>query len=84
VVVTAGPGMPRSVSIVPPVHIALLPKSRIIPDLSALFSAFSPAAGPPSAIHAISGVSSTGDIEFVYVRGAHGPVAVHVVVLEWR
>ncbi|MDQ7833127.1 MAG: LUD domain-containing protein [Desulfovibrionaceae bacterium] len=84
VVVTSGPGMPRSVSIVPPVHVALLPKSRIIPNLPALFSAFSPAAGLPSAIHAISGVSSTGDIEFVYVRGAHGPVAVHVVVLEWR
>jgi L-lactate dehydrogenase complex protein LldG len=84
VVVTAGPGRPRSASIVPPAHVALVPQSRILPDLAAYFATLSPAAGLPSAIHAISGVSSTGDIEFVYVRGAHGPVAVHVVVLEWR
>ncbi|NDY55128.1 hypothetical protein G3N56_00010 [Desulfovibrio sulfodismutans] len=84
VVVTSGPGMPRSVSIVPPAHLALVPQSRILPDLAAYFATLSPAAGLPSAIHAISGASSTGDIEFVYVRGAHGPVAVQVVVLGWR
>jgi L-lactate dehydrogenase complex protein LldG len=84
VVVTAGPGMPRSVSIVPPVHVALVPQSRLIPDLPALIAGLPPSAPLPSAIHAISGVSSTGDIEFVYVRGAHGPVAVHVIVMGWR
>jgi L-lactate dehydrogenase complex protein LldG len=84
VVVASGPGMPRSVSIAPPVHLALLPQSRILPDLAAYFTTLSPTAGLPSAIHAISGASSTGDIEFVYVRGAHGPVAVQVIVLGWR
>lgn len=83
VVLTSGQGMPRSVSIVPPAHLALMPQSRILPDLAAYFATLSPAAGLPSAIHAVSGASSTGDIEFVYVRGAHGPVAVHVVVLGW-
>ncbi|MEF3696160.1 LutC/YkgG family protein [Desulfolutivibrio sp.] len=84
VVVTSGPGMPRSVSIAAPAHMALMPQSRILPDLAAYFATLSPTAGLPSAIHAISGASSTGDIEFVYVKGAHGPVAVHVIVLGWR
>lgn len=83
VVVTAGPGMPRSVSIVPPIHVALVKKSRILPGLATLFADFPATAPTPSAIHAISGVSSTGDIEFVSVRGVHGPVAVHVIVLDW-
>ncbi|KUG29235.1 hypothetical protein ASZ90_000874 [hydrocarbon metagenome] len=83
VVLTSGPGMPRSVSIVPPAHLAVVPQSRILPDLAAYFATLSPVAGLPAAIHAVSGASSTGDIEFVYVRGAHGPVAVHVIVLGW-
>ena len=37
----------------------------------------------PSAVNCVSGVSSTGDIEFVYVRGVHGPLSVHVIGLDW-
>lgn len=82
VIARSGPGMPRSVSIVPPAHLALVPRSLLVPDLRAFLHTLSHPL--PSALHAVTGASSTGDIEFVYVKGAHGPRAVHVILLAWR
>ncbi|MFZ5812159.1 MAG: LutC/YkgG family protein [Thermodesulfobacteriota bacterium] len=81
VVVRSGPGMPRSVSIVPPAHLALVPQGLLVSDLGTFLRALSRPL--PSALHAVTGASSTGDIEFVYVKGAHGPRAVQVILLAW-
>ncbi len=81
-ILTAGPSTPRSAALVPRLHLALVARSRLLPDLPALCDRL--AGGPmPSAVNCVSGVSSTGDIEFVYVRGVHGPLAVHVIGLDW-
>jgi L-lactate dehydrogenase complex protein LldG len=82
-VLAAGTGQPRSVALVPRLHVALVARSRLRPDLAGLL----PDLGErplPSALNLVSGISSTGDIEFVYVRGVHGPLAVHVIGLDWR
>jgi L-lactate dehydrogenase complex protein LldG len=83
VIVGSGPGMPRSVSIVPPAHLALVPQGLILPDLGTFLRRLAAWPRLPSALHAVTGASSTGDIEFVYVKGAHGPRLVHVIVLGW-
>lgn len=81
-ILAAGPGRERGTALVPRLHVALVPRSRLLPDLPALFDRL--AGQPmPSAVNCVSGVSSTGDIEFVYVRGVHGPLAVHVIGLDW-
>ncbi|MFU2209290.1 LutC/YkgG family protein [Solidesulfovibrio sp. C21] len=81
-ILAAGKGRERATPLVPRLHVALLPASKLVPDLPAVFEGL--AKGPmPSAVNCVSGVSSTGDIEFVYVRGVHGPLAVHVIGLEW-
>ncbi|MEA4856533.1 MAG: lactate utilization protein [Solidesulfovibrio sp.] len=81
-ILAAAPGRPRAVALVPRLHVALVAASRLLPDLPALCDRL--AGGPmPSAVNCVSGVSSTGDIEFVYVRGVHGPLAVHVIGLGW-
>jgi L-lactate dehydrogenase complex protein LldG len=81
-ILAAGPGRERGTALVPRLHVALVAKSRLLPDLPALFDRL--AQRPmPSAVNCVSGVSSTGDIEFVYVRGVHGPLAVHVIGLDW-
>lgn len=81
-ILTAAPGRERTTGLVPRLHVALVARSRLLPDLPALFDRL--AQGPlPSAVNCVSGVSSTGDIEFVYVRGVHGPLAVHVIGLDW-
>ncbi|EHJ46622.1 Lactate utilization protein B/C [Solidesulfovibrio carbinoliphilus subsp. oakridgensis] len=81
-ILAAGPGRERATPLVPRLHVALLARSRLLPDLPALCDRL--AAKPmPSAVNCVTGVSSTGDIEFVYVRGVHGPLAVHVIGCDW-
>jgi L-lactate utilization protein LutC len=83
VVLAAGPGWPRSVSLLPPVHIAVADRSQILPDLFDLFDPHH--AGdpprPPSALTLVTGPSKTGDIELRLVTGVHGPGEVHVILL---
>ena len=85
VVVSAHPREPRSISLLPPVHIAIADRSQLLPDLFDLFDLFSPAATPskmlpPSCLTLITGPSKTGDIELRLVTGVHGPGEVHVIL----
>jgi L-lactate dehydrogenase complex protein LldG len=84
VVVLARPDEPRSLSLLPPVHIAVAHRSQVLPDLFDLFEAPTwPAGRPmPSCLTLITGPSKTGDIELRLVTGVHGPGEVHVVLAE--
>jgi len=82
-VLAARPEQPRAVPLVPRLHVALVARSRLLADLPALI-ATRHGQPMPSALTCVSGISSTGDIEFMYVRGVHGPLAVHVIGLDWR
>ncbi len=77
----------RLVSSAPPVHIAVVPVDKVVPSLDDAFSVALVQAAfaglyPPTYISVIHGPSSTGDIEQVRVRGAHGPRELHVVFLD--
>ena len=77
------PGEGRAVSLVPPLHIAVLRPQNICYELGELFERVT--AGErtlPSALTFITGPSSTGDIELVHTVGVHGPGALHLVVIE--
>jgi L-lactate dehydrogenase complex protein LldG len=82
VVLLADREEPRSVSLLPPVHIAVAERGQLLPDL---FDLFDPrrwqGQGPPSCLSVITGPSKTGDIELRLVTGVHGPGEVHVVLL---
>lgn len=85
VVMATNPDEPRSVSLLPPVHICLADRSQLLPDLFDLFDLFSPAtelkqSTPPSCLTLITGPSKTGDIELKLVTGVHGPGEIHVIV----
>jgi L-lactate dehydrogenase complex protein LldG len=77
----ARPGHGRVTSLLPPVHVALLDKRRLLPHLEAWLAQDGGEAlrQSPSVVF-ITGPSSTGDIEQVNVLGAHGPGTVHVVI----
>lgn len=77
-VVRGRPGEPRSLSLLPPVHIAVAEVGQIVPDL---FDLFGGVAELPSCLTLITGPSKTGDIELRLVTGVHGPGEVHVVLL---
>ena len=82
-VVLARPGEGRAVSLVPPLHIAVLHERNICYELGELFERVITERGKlPSALTFITGPSSTGDIELVHTVGAHGPKELHLVLLR--
>ncbi len=74
----AGPS--RVASLVPPLHIALLPRARLLRDLDELFAGI--AAPLPHALTIITGPSRTADIELQLVIGVHGPRDLLVVLVD--
>jgi L-lactate utilization protein LutC len=79
-VCTSGPDCWRGLSLIPPIHVAVIRADQILPDLLDWFS------GPPEPLPAnitlISGPSKTADIEGILITGVHGPGEVHVVVVD--
>jgi len=82
-VILSSEGAPRSLSLLPPVHIAVAERSQIIPDLFDLFDGRLPgdARSMASCVSLITGPSKTGDIELRLVTGVHGPGELHVVLV---
>jgi len=77
------PGCGRALSLLPPVHIAILDEDEIVPDIEALMKAEPPAGGPlPSALTFVTGPSRTADIEMVITEGVHGPGRVHILLIS--
>ena len=77
----AGPDQPRGISLLPPVHIAVVRAADVLASLDDLFAIL---AREPmgSGIVLIAGPSGTADIGLQHVTGAHGPREVHVVVVD--
>ncbi len=96
-VVHSRPGQERMASLVTPVHIAVVERRQIVPDLfdvtwnrsPDLFEsdASSNRSGDlfhelPSNISIITGPSKTGDIELTLTTGVHGPGKWHVIIIS--
>jgi L-lactate dehydrogenase complex protein LldG len=86
VVLKARPDEPRSLSLLPPVHIAVAERGQLLADLFDLFESFPAPGGQgpalPSCVSLITGPSKTGDIELRLVTGVHGPGEIHVVLVN--
>ena len=84
VVLTAGQGVSRIVSLVPPVHVAVVEIGSVLPGLDELFTLLRRDYGREnwtSYVNIISGPSRSADIEYTLVTGVHGPGEVHLVLL---
>ena len=65
------------------VHVAVLPKSKIVPDTMALEATLTERfRKPPCYMAFITGASRTADIERVLTIGVHGPQELHLLLLE--
>jgi len=64
---------PRTMSLVPPVHIAVLEKEKIYNNLSEAILREGWSKGVPTNVLLISGPSKTADIELILAYGVHGP-----------
>ena len=81
------PGQPRSMSLVPSIHIAVITADRIVADLKELYALLhwgDPDGKPDltTCMTFVTGPSKTADIEATLVHGAHGPRAVTLVIIE--
>ena len=70
----------RLVSLVPPIHIAILDASRIYQTLGETLAALQSGAEVSPAITFITGPSRTADIELTLAIGVHGPQELYVIV----
>ncbi len=84
VVLHSSPHQPRSLSLLPPIHIAIAERRQLVSDLFDLFpsSPNGPAPALPACITFITGPSKTGDIELKLVTGVHGPGEIHVILID--
>lgn len=85
-VMRARPGHERVASLLPPVHVAVVTQSQLLPDLFDVFAQLHATGleALPSNITLITGPSKTGDIELQLTTGVHGPGKWHVIVIRER
>jgi L-lactate dehydrogenase complex protein LldG len=79
-VMIASPQEARLISLLPPMHIAVVPAERILTGLDELFTLLPNPAEITSSMVIITGPSRTADIEQILVRGVHGPGKLAVIV----
>jgi len=80
-VLLSTPQEARLVSLLPPVHLAIVPREKLLTGLDELFTVVPDPAALSSSMVLITGPSRTADIELILVRGVHGPGEVHVVLV---
>jgi L-lactate dehydrogenase complex protein LldG len=78
-------GLSRLVSLAPPTHIAVLRPGQVLASLDELFAMERDdhlSGNLAGSMNLISGPSKTADIEGTTVTGIHGPLEVHLIILE--
>ena len=80
VVVASGRGRSRLASVIPAVHIVLVPTELIFRSLSH-WAAQADSPDQLANLVFITGPSRTGDIELTLTKGVHGPGEIHAVLL---
>jgi L-lactate dehydrogenase complex protein LldG len=76
----SGPGASRTVSLLPPVHVALVRPQDLVPTMGEFFAANAAAMAAASSCTFVTGPSRTADIELSLTIGVHGPGRVVVIV----
>ena len=85
VAITAGNGVSRLISLLPPVHVAVVLPSQILPSLDELFTMLRGdflERGSLDYANIISGPSRSADIDQTLIQGMHGPREVYMVIVD--
>jgi L-lactate dehydrogenase complex protein LldG len=82
-VIEGGPGRGRTVTLLPPTHVAVVPVDRMLRTVPEAIGKYAggDAKGLPANVTFHTGPSRSGDIEMNIFVGMHGPGDVHVVLV---
>jgi L-lactate utilization protein LutC len=80
-VMLSSPEEARMISLLPPLHLAIVPRSRLLTGLDELLTIIPKPGERTSSMVFITGPSRTAEIEQILVRGVHGPGEIHVVMV---
>ncbi len=82
-VLEGGPGMGRTVTLLPPTYVAVVPVDRLLQTVPEAIGKYAggEAGGLPANVCFHTGPSRSGDIEMSLFVGMHGPGDVHVVLV---
>ncbi|MFP1633005.1 lactate utilization protein C [Zhengella sp. ZM62] len=81
---TAGPDNPTTINFLPEHHIVVIDAADIDGTMEEAFARLRKATarkGMPRAVNLVTGPSRSGDVEQKIILGAHGPKALHVIVV---
>lgn len=78
-VMLANADNPAGLNFLPEFHLVVLHRSRLLDQLDQLWPLLH---NPAQAVHLITGPSSTADIGGQLLYGAHGPRAVHILLID--
>lgn len=84
VMMTSGAANPTTINFLPEHHIVVVSAAEVEGDLESAFSRIRQGWGKgamPRTVNLISGPSRSGDIEQKILLGAHGPRALHIIVV---
>jgi L-lactate dehydrogenase complex protein LldG len=79
-VMFSGPGRSRAVSLLPPVHLAIVERSRLYFSMSEMLASHRQQLATAASCTLVTGPSRTADIELTLTLGIHGPAQVIVVI----
>jgi L-lactate utilization protein LutC len=81
-VLEGGPGMGRTVTLLPPTYVAVVPVERMLCTVPEAIEKYADTSnGLPANVCFHSGPSRSGDIEMALFVGMHGPGDVHVILV---
>ncbi|WP_243638260.1 LutC/YkgG family protein [Rubrobacter taiwanensis] len=80
-VVCSGVGAGRSVTLLPPTYVAVVPAGRVVSGVADVIRAYAGRGELPSGLCFHTGPSRSADIEQSLAIGVHGPGDVHVVLV---
>ncbi|MGK2740871.1 LutC/YkgG family protein [Tepidicaulis sp. LMO-SS28] len=83
VAVASSANHPFALGLLPDVHVVVLSADRVVAGMEDVWPLIRKAGGNrlPRAVSLVGGPSRTGDIEATLVMGAHGPRALHIVLV---
>ena len=80
----SGEGKARSVSLIPRIHVAVLPSASLVAKRAEAFRILASGMAKTRNVTLISGPSRTGDIDGKLYVGVHGPVKMYALIADYE